>query len=136
MRDLVRPGGVVAAEEMDLGLWLCDPPSPLMKRFFDFNLLIAERRGTHFELGRSLHRLFREAGFERPEVSSSLPLLLRGEAKRLLALTFVEFAPALVSEGLATQAEADAVTAECFRVAEDETILLGLPFVGQVWATR
>jgi SAM-dependent methyltransferase len=136
MRDLVRLGGVVAAEEMDLGVWLCDPPSPLMARFFDFNLAIAARRGTHFNLGRSLHNVFREAGLHHPEVSSSFPLLLRGDAKRLLGLTFVEFAPALVSEGLATQAETDAVTAECFRVAEDDTILLGLPFVGQVWATR
>src|SRR5262245_40702440 len=27
MRGLVRPGGVVVCEEMDLGCWVCDPPA-------------------------------------------------------------------------------------------------------------
>jgi ubiquinone/menaquinone biosynthesis C-methylase UbiE len=34
MRELVRPGGRVLCEEMDLTRWVCDPPSARMDRLF------------------------------------------------------------------------------------------------------
>jgi len=136
MRDLVRPGGVVACEEMDLGYWLCDPPAETMTRFFTLNTALGERRGEHFSLGASLHRVFREVGFARPEVGSNFTLALRGERKRLLGMTFVEFAPELVQEGLATQEEVDRLAAGLMALADDDTTLFGLPLVVQVWATR
>jgi SAM-dependent methyltransferase len=136
MRDLVRPGGKVVCEEMDLGCSLCDPPADAMRRFFELNVALGERRGEHFKLGASLHRLFRQAGLPRPEVGTNFTLALRGEQKRLLGMTFVEFAPELVREGLATQAEVDRVAREMMRLADDETTLFGFPLVVQVWATR
>jgi SAM-dependent methyltransferase len=136
MRDLVRPGGLVVCEEMDLGVWLCDPPAEAMARFFALNTALGERRGENFSLGASLHRLFRAAGFDRPEVGANFALAVRGEEKRLLGMTFAEFAPELVREGLATQEEADRVAAGLFQLADDETTLFGFPLVAQVWATR
>ena len=136
MRDLVKPGGLVVCEEMDLGCWLCDPPADAMRRFFELNEALGERRGEHFRLGASLHRLFRAAGFATPEVGTNFTLALRGEQKRLLPMTFVEFAPELVREGLATQAEVDRIAAEMRRLADDEGTLFGFPLVVQVWATR
>jgi SAM-dependent methyltransferase len=136
MRELVRPGGRVVCEEMDLTRWLCDPPSALMGRSFELNVALGDRRGAHFRLGSSLHRLFREAGFARPEVSANFPVALRGEVKRLLGLSFQGFAPALVADGLAPQEEVDRIAAEVLRLAGDETTLFGFPLVGQVWATK
>src|SRR5262249_40680467 len=95
MRALVRPGGLVVCEEIDLGCWLCDPPARAMARFFALNGALGERRGENFCLGASLHRLFREVGFARPEVGANFTLALRGEQKRLLGMTFAEFAPEL-----------------------------------------
>jgi SAM-dependent methyltransferase len=136
MRDLVRPGGKVVCEEMDLGCWVCDPPADAMNRFFALNEALGKRRGENFDLGVSLHRLFRQAGLPRPEVGTNFTLALRGEQKRLLGMTFKEFAPELVREGLATQAEVDRVAADLMRLADDEITLFGLPLVVQVWATR
>jgi SAM-dependent methyltransferase len=136
MRSLVRPGGKVVCEEMDLGCWLCDPPTVAMRRFFELNEALGKRRREDFLLGASLHRLFRKAGFTHPEVGANFTLALRGEQKRLLGMTFVEFAPELVREGLATQAEVDGIAAEMMRLAEDEATLFGFPLVVQVWATR
>jgi hypothetical protein len=48
----------------------------------------------------------------------------------------VEFAPELVKEGLASQAEVDAIAAEAMRLADDDTTLFGLPLIVQVWAVR
>jgi hypothetical protein len=80
--------------------------------------------------------LFCEVGFARPEVGANFALALRGEKKRLMGMTFAEFAPELVREGLATQEEADRVTAGLMTLADDETVLLGFPLVVQVWAVR
>jgi SAM-dependent methyltransferase len=136
MRSLARPGGLVICEEIDLGCWLCDPPAEAMTRFFALNAALGERRGENFSLGASLHRLFREVGFARPEVGTNFALALRGEEKRLLGMTFAEFAPELVEEGLASQEEVDRIGAELITLADDETALFGFPLVVQVWAVR
>jgi SAM-dependent methyltransferase len=135
MRGLVRPGGCVVCEEMDLTRWICDPPSELVRRFYELNIALGERHGGHFRLGPSLPGLFHAAGLT-PEVAANFPLATRGEQKRLLELTFREFAPELVRERLATQAEVDAIGAELGRVAADNTTLLGFPLLVQAWASR
>jgi 2-polyprenyl-3-methyl-5-hydroxy-6-metoxy-1,4-benzoquinol methylase len=136
MRALARPGGLVVCEELDIGCWLCDPPAAAMTRFFALNAALGERRGENFCLGASLHRLFHEAGFVRPEVGANFALALRGQHKRLLGMTFAEFAPELVQEGLASQDEVDRVAADLITLADDETVLFGFPLVVQVWAVR
>lgn len=136
MRSLVKPGGIVFCEEMDLGCWLCDPPASAMSQFFELNVALGELRGEHFRLGSSLHQVFREAGLERPEVDSNFVLLLRGEQKRLLWMTFDEFAPEAVREGLISQAGANQLAAGLRTLAEDETTLFGFPLLVQVWAQR
>src|SRR6516225_744298 len=127
MRSLARPGGLVVCEEIDIGCWLCDPPATAMTRFFALNGALGERLGENFRLGASLHRLFRQAGFARPEVGTNFVLALRGEKKRLLGMTFVEFAPELVRLRLATQTEVDDIAAQLMRLADDETTLFGFP---------
>jgi SAM-dependent methyltransferase len=136
MRRLVRPAGRVACEEMDLTCWLCDPPSGAIRRFYELNIALGERHGGHFRLGSSLHRLFQEAGFSAPEVGANFPLSLRGERKRLLELTFREFAPEVVRERLASQSEVDDIVAKLAQLAGDETTLFGFPLLVQIWATR
>jgi 2-polyprenyl-3-methyl-5-hydroxy-6-metoxy-1,4-benzoquinol methylase len=136
MRSLARPGGLVVCEEIDIGCWLCDPPAESLTRFFALNDALGKLRDEDYCLGASLHRLFCEVGFARPEVGANFALALRGEKKRLMGMTFAEFAPELVREGLATQEEADRVTAGLMTMADDETVLLGFPLVVQVWAVR
>jgi hypothetical protein len=136
LRDLVRPGGRVVCEELDLGQWLCNPPTRCMERFFELNLKLGERCGEDYRLGSTLPCLFREAGFDMPEATAHFPLVLRGENKPLLAMTFDQFAPALVQEGLATPDEVKQIAQDMARVAADETTVLGLPLTVQVWAVK
>jgi SAM-dependent methyltransferase len=136
MRDLVRPGGRVLCEEMDLTRWVCDPPSPLMDRLFQLNVALGDRHGGHFRLGTSLHRLFHQVGLPTPDVGANFPFALRGETKRLIGLSFREFAPELVREGLASQSEVDVIAAEALRLADDDATLFGFPLIVQVWASR
>lgn len=136
MRSLVKPGGTVLCGEMDLACWLCDPQAEAMEQFFTLNEALGERRNENFRLGLSLHRLFREIGFERPEVRANFPLALRGEMKRLLAMTFDQFAPELVNEKLATQEQVERVSKGLYELADDPTTLFGFPLIVQTWARR
>jgi SAM-dependent methyltransferase len=135
-RDLVRPGGRVVCEELELGQWLCNPPSPCMERSVELQVKLGERYGEDYRLGSGLPRLFREAGFAAPEVSAHFPLVFHGEMKRLLWMTFQQFAPSIVQEGLATQEEVKQIALDMKRLADDDTTLLGLPLTVQVWAVK
>lgn len=136
LRELVHPGGRVVCEELDLGHWLSNPPTRSMERFIELNLKLGERCGEDYRLGSALPRLFQEAGFAAPEVAAHFPLVLRGENKRLLAMTFDQFAPALVEESLATPEEVKQISQELAAVAADQTTLLGLPLMAQVWGVK
>src|SRR4029078_3995621 len=98
-----------------------------MSQFFELNVALGELRGEHFRLGSSLHQVFREAGFEKHEVDSNFVLVLRGEEKRLLWMTFDEFAPEAVREGLINQSGANQIAAGLREPAEDDTTLFGVP---------
>jgi SAM-dependent methyltransferase len=136
MRALVRPGGVVTCEEMDLGRAFSEPRSAVFDRMFELNLMLGERRGVHFRLGSLLHQLFRAAGLGAPEIGWNQPMVLRGESKSLLRLSFEEFAPALTTEGLADEAETSRVDAGLRALEADDGVLFGMPPIGQARARQ
>lgn len=136
LQALVKPGGRLVCEEMDLTHWLCIPFSDALTRISELTLALVDRRGQHFRLGTSLHQLFLEIGFSQPEVGVNMPVMLRGESKQFLEISFAQVAPALVQEGMATQAEIDQLTAALKQCTEEPTTLLGMPMMGQVWAGK
>jgi ubiquinone/menaquinone biosynthesis C-methylase UbiE len=136
MAGLVKPGGRVVCEEMDLSRWVCEPPSRLQARSHELKLALSDRRGQHWRVGASLHELFRQAGLSEVAVSANVPLVLRGEEKRLLVISFRELAPQLIQEQFATEAEVIEIVAEMERVAADGSVLLSLPFMVQAWARK
>jgi hypothetical protein len=51
-------------------------------------------------------------------------------------MTFDQFAPALVQQGLATPEEVKQIAQEMARLAADETTLLGLPLTAQTCTVK
>jgi hypothetical protein len=51
-------------------------------------------------------------------------------------MTFDEFAPEAVREGLISQSGANQIAAGLRTLAEDDTTLFGFPLLVQVWAQR
>jgi len=88
------------------------------------------------DIGPRLPGLFVEAGMTSPRVTMRQNAFLRGEEKRLWELTLEEARPAIVEHGVATNEDLDRVCAELCRIAEDETVLVMLARVTQVWARR
>lgn len=129
MRALVKPGGAVVAVEMDLTRWLCDPPSPAVERAYALNVQLGDARGEHFRIATSLHGLFDAAGLVDVEARADLPLIRRGPTKHLLRLSFEQFAPVAVLDGVVTPDEVADVDAELRRIADDPHVLLSMPLV-------
>ncbi|MEW6542726.1 MAG: methyltransferase domain-containing protein [Nitrospirota bacterium] len=136
MAALLKPGGRLVCEEIDSSRWRCEPPSRLVARSAELKLALSDRRGQHWRIGSDLAKLVREIGFRQVTASEHMPLVRKGEEKRLLGISFLDLAPELLKEGLTTREEVAEVAAEMERVAADDRVLLGLPAMGQVWAVK
>jgi len=92
--------------------------------------------GLDSHIGLKLPRLFRQVGFIQPEAKLNQIALLRGEEKRFWELTLREAAPAILAANASTSEELDAISGEMREIAKDESILLMLARVTQVWARK
>jgi SAM-dependent methyltransferase len=85
-RRLLKPGGVLVLEEWDLGSWHFNPEAPAAERLIE---LLAEIFGAlGGEAGRGLPELFREIGFEAPELDAHVIALKPGHPYLRLPLQF------------------------------------------------
>jgi hypothetical protein len=97
---------------------------------------VDEKRGLDSAIGSKLHRLFGETGFRAPEVSVKQTSLRRSEGKRFWELTLREAAPTIIEAGAASAEELESICAELQAIARDETTLVNIARVFQVWSLK
>jgi SAM-dependent methyltransferase len=136
MGALLKKGGVLACEDCNDSSIVTDPPTRAYARLVEISRAVDAKRGLDSEIGLKLHRLFREAGFRSPDVSLKQVAILRGPTKQFWALTLREAAPAVIESGAVSAEELDAICTEMQAIARDETTLLVMPRVAQVWALK
>ncbi|WP_017655239.1 class I SAM-dependent methyltransferase [Fortiea contorta] len=134
MLELVKPGGILVCEEVDISCSFCDPPSPAYDRCIELFLAISDLRGQHFRLGASLYRCFSDIGLAAPEVCMIQSVISRGEGKHIVDLSLREGAAALIAAELTTQAEIDQMLIQLRALADDDTTAFGIFRVTQAWA--
>jgi ubiquinone/menaquinone biosynthesis C-methylase UbiE len=136
MWDAVRVGGVLVAEDADFEGWCCYPPNDGFDFFLrTYGQVLARRGGDHIA-GRKLYRYFLEAGIPEPHIDLVQPLRMSGEVKTLSWTTLEASTEAIVSEGVATEAEVHAALASLEAFTDDSTTLIGGPRVFQLWSPR
>ena len=134
---LVRPGGVVAVQDIDVVSWCCEPTHPSFDALLGAFLALRREGGQDSHLGRRLRGLLRAAGLTGVEmvvraraqgtggvVQSQLPTIARGIRDAAVArglFTAEEFA--------AHQAALDA------HLADPETITVS-SLMFQVWGRK
>jgi ubiquinone/menaquinone biosynthesis C-methylase UbiE len=134
MRELVRPGGSVVCEELDLSRCFFEPSCPAVTRLMELTVRLGDHRQVEYRLGSRMNTLFQKAGFNELRINLITPALLQGPAKHLLTISFREMVPRLVEFGVATQKECDEIIREASRSDADSTTLYGMPLMGQAWA--
>jgi SAM-dependent methyltransferase len=135
---LVRPGGVVALEELDWVSWICQPPHPAWDRLRDALGDFRARRGLDVYMGRRLPGLLRGAGLRDASLRAVCPAYIDGMGDdRTLLVTFAKLhGAALVADGLVAADELGTLVAELeAHLADPATITFYCLFC-QAWAIK
>lgn len=132
----LRPGGIVAVEDIDFDGSVAYPPSKAFTRYRELYCALVRARGGDPNIGPRLPLLLEDAGFDRVEVCVVQPIGTRGEVKLLNPLTMENIADAAVRDGLATREETDEIVRELHAFAADPKTVTGLPRVVQAWGRR
>jgi SAM-dependent methyltransferase len=133
---LVRHGGIVACEELTMDTAHFEPPVPAGERLVSLGGTLGAGQNGDFNLGRRLPLLFRQAGFEKLEMRDRQPVFLRGPGKRRLEMSVAEAVPHLIDLGLATREEIEELLSAIREAAADESFLLRVARMSQVWGYR
>ena len=133
LRRHLRPGGLVAVEDIDFDGSVAFPPSPALTRYRELYCAVVRKRGGDPNIGPRLPLLLDAAGFEDVGVNVVQPLGTHGDVKLINALTMENIADAAIGDGLATREEADAIVRELYEFAADPHTITGLPRVVQSW---
>jgi SAM-dependent methyltransferase len=133
---LLRPGGLVAVEDVDFSGYFTYPECPAFRRYHALYCDAVRRRGANPNIGPRLPLLLKECGFEDVGVSVVQPIGTQGEVKLINALTMENIAEAVLQDGLATRGEIDELVRQLNEFAEDHNTLAGMPRVVQTWGRR
>lgn len=136
MVSMLRPGGLLVCEDIDMATLHTDPPSRSYERFVELAVAFGQQRGADYRLGCRLHRLFRDVGIPHPNLEYAQPAYLRGEVKRLWEYTFLEASPAMIDAGLSSKAEVAQLAIELDAIGRDDTTLVAQVRLIAVWGRK
>lgn len=132
----VRPGGVVAVEDIDFSGHFTHPESKAFRRYHELYCATVIRRNGDPNIGPRLPGLLKQCGFNDIGVAVAQPIGMQGEAKLLNPLTMENIADAVLEDGLASPEEIDELVRELYAFAADPDTVAGLPRVIQAWGRR
>jgi SAM-dependent methyltransferase len=136
MRALLKPGGILVCEDHDDGGIFTVPQIHAYQRLVEISGALNQSKGLDSAIGLKLPSLLRACGFAGTNVWVQQHAFLRGEERRFWELTLREAAPAVFAAGVATPEELESICAEMRSIAEDESVLLLLARVTQVWVSK
>jgi SAM-dependent methyltransferase len=137
MAALVRPGGVVATQEVDWISWTCEPPHPAWDRLLRANEAVWNGRGMDVRVGRRLPGLLRAAGLADVEFTVHARVWRPGDLYQTLLLAFTRLnRDEIVARGLLAEAELARALAELeAHLAAPGTLVLFALFC-QAWGRK
>jgi SAM-dependent methyltransferase len=135
MQAVLRPGGIVAIEDIDFQGSFCHPPCSAYSRYVELYTRTVQRNGGDANIGPRLPGMLRAIGCKDVQMNVVQPAGLEGEVKLLAPVTMENIADAVLVAGLATKAEVDQIIAELYECAHDWTTVMALPRVVQAWGS-
>lgn len=136
MVQAARPGGVVAVEDIEFAAHFSHPRCVALDRYVTLYQEVVKRKGGDANIGPSLVGLLMTAGLEEVHVEVVQPTYRSGLGKRIAQVTMEHIKEAVVGEGLASVQEVDSIVADLDRYAADESTIVSLPRIFQVWGRR
>lgn len=133
LAQMLKPGGVLIAEDVEMNGRFCYPAFPLFEAGANLYSTAARRKGGDPEIGPKLPGLLQAAGLREVGVNLVQPVFLHGRGKTMMSLTLHRVADAVLSEGLATASEFERLVTEIAAFEARPDTLVSLPRIFQVW---
>src|SRR5712672_2898110 len=102
--NALRPGGIVAIEDIDFRGYFSYPESPAVSRYVELYTRTVQCRGADPNIGPRLPALLSAASFRGVQMNVVQPAGTTGEVKLISPLTMEAIADAVMTEGLASHA--------------------------------
>ena len=135
MKRVLKPGGIIFAEDGDLRSGGSTPSSAL-NHFGGLFERLGPKKGVDYRLGRDLYHLVKRAGFEDVETDIYQPAYSRGRERVFLRWSIEEAGAGLIGAGLLTSHELEDTLHQMQTATEDPNILVLMPRMSQVWGRK
>ena len=133
VRQAIRPGGVLAVEDVDFRGHFCHPESAAFSRYVELYTKTAQQRGADPNIGPRLPGLLTKSGFQTVQIKVVQLAAMSDESKLMAPLTMENIAESVLAEGLASPAEVDQLVHELYEFARDPDTVISGPRVVQTW---
>jgi ubiquinone/menaquinone biosynthesis C-methylase UbiE len=133
MRDAVRPGGVVAVEDLFTGTLRSEPPDDALDRLQDIYSATVRFHGGDPTIGPRLRALLSDAGLEEVHEDTVANPMTTVQEKLFLVELLDNMRDAILQAQVTTAAELDEVRAAVDHAARRPTTLFHQARMHQVW---
>lgn len=107
MYQVLKPGGVLTCEDIDLASFFCNPASEVLQRFVTAHVALFEAQAKNPRVANDLYAYFRDVGCEKINAQLSQPVLQTLEEKMIEVMALIELKNAFLSQEILTEYEFD-----------------------------
>ncbi len=132
----VRPGGLIAVEDVDFRFFLSWPQNPAVDRYAELYRETSLSLGVDPQIGPKLVGMFSDAGLRDLDFEAIQPLFREGDGKLMPQLTMEHIRESVVAAGLASDDEISGIVGELDGLRQDPKSLMGHPRIFQVCGYR
>jgi len=136
MRDAARPGGILAAVDIDFSGYFCYPDCPALWKYVRLYSDAVKRRGGDANIGYRLPELFGPLKLDDLQMNVFQPAGWTGPVKQISPLTMDYISDAVIAEGLASREEIEPIVFELYGFAESPDTVLSGPRCFEVWGRK
>ncbi|NTU97406.1 MAG: methyltransferase domain-containing protein [Chlorobiaceae bacterium] len=119
MKRALKPDGRLVVEDIDINTHAYWPFHPSFRRYIELYAEAGRLRGVDPGIGPSLAAMAVDAGFEKIEVSISMPVFISGEGKTIARITLLDIADAVIESGLSNREEIEGLIGELLEFERD-----------------
>lgn len=132
----LRPGGVIALEDVDFSGHFCSPDCPAFREYVRLYGEVVRAKGADPDIGPRLPLLLREAGLRDVAMTVIQPAGTEEAVKLINPITMEMIGEAVVAAGLASPQEVDRLVAELFAATRDDRVVLSIARIIQTWGRK
>ena len=130
--DVLKPGGILAVEDVDFRGHFSHPECPAFDRFVQLYEAAGRKKGVDPWIGPKLLAILADAGLASVKMRVALPTFYQGDGKLMALLTMQNIQSALLDAQLATQDEINQIISELEHFTNDPRSIMSLPRLFQL----